>query len=190
MRHTLNLRTSFQPTDPRFTDHTLSEAIREAPPRSIIVLEDIDALFTRDREAASQKLPITFSGLLNALDGIGNPDGQIFVLTTNFRDKLDAALIRNGRVDLHVEFSHATSEQMETIFQQFYPSETVERAVAFRKKVQEALGEKKTNMAALQHFFIRVMRKSASEAIDSVDLLVEDHNEKRSASQEQSDLYM
>merc|ERR1712230_150182 len=108
-----------QPTDPRFTDHTLSEAIREAPPRSI-----------------------------NALDGIGNPDGQIFVLTTNFRDKLDAALIRNGRVDLHVEFAHATSEQMESIFLQFYPGESSERAVAFRKKVQQELGEKKTNMAA------------------------------------------
>ena len=67
-----------QPTDPRFTDHMLSEAIREAPPSSIIVLEDIDALFNRDREASS-KMPLTFSGLLNALDGIGNPDGQIFV---------------------------------------------------------------------------------------------------------------
>jgi chaperone BCS1 len=75
---------------------------------------------------------MTFSGLLNALDGIGNPDGQIFVLTTNFRDNLDSALIRNGRVDLHIEFTHATPEQMETIFSQFYPAESRDLALKFR----------------------------------------------------------
>jgi len=115
-----------QPTDHRFTDHTLSEAIRQAPANSILVLEDVDALFGRDREASSGKAPLTFSGLLNALDGIGNPDGQIFVLTTNHRERLDPALIRNGRVDMHVEFSHANSEQIEMIFQQFYPKEPPE----------------------------------------------------------------
>lgn len=33
--------------------------------------------------------------------------------------------------------------------------------------VQKVLGEKKTNMAALQHFFIRMMRKKASGAAPS-----------------------
>ena len=93
-----------QPTDPRFTDDALAEAIKEAPSRSIIVLEDVDALFDKNREAKNAKMTISFSGLLNALDGIGNPDGQIFVVTTNFRDNLDPALIRNGRVDMHLEF--------------------------------------------------------------------------------------
>ena len=78
-----------QPTDPRFTDDTLADAIKEAPRRSIIVLEDVDALFHKNREAKNAKMTISFSGLLNALDGIGNPDGQIFVLTTNFRENLD-----------------------------------------------------------------------------------------------------
>merc|ERR1719478_1026142 len=85
-----------QPTDPRFTDDDLAEAIREAPAKSIIVLEDVDALFDKNREAKTTKMTISFSGLLNALDGIGNPDGQIFVLTTNFREHLDAALFATG----------------------------------------------------------------------------------------------
>lgn len=38
--------------------------------------------------------------------------GQIFVLTTNHRDRLNPALIRNGRADLHIEFSHATDHQI------------------------------------------------------------------------------
>ena len=70
-----------QPTHPKMTDDSLSEAIKEAPSRSIIVLEDVDALF-EGRESKNSKTNVSFSGLLNALDGIGNPDGQIFVLTT------------------------------------------------------------------------------------------------------------
>ena len=38
--------------------------------------------------------------------------GQIFVLTTNHRDRLNPALIRNGRADVHVEFSHASDAQI------------------------------------------------------------------------------
>jgi hypothetical protein len=55
----------------------------------------------------------------------------------------------------------------------------------------QALGEKKVNMAALQHFFIRMMRKSATEAIDNVKLIVEDFNEKAVASHTRGgDLYL
>jgi chaperone BCS1 len=165
--------------------------VRGAPPNSILVLEDVDALFGKDREANAGKMSLTFSGLLNALDGIGVPDGQIFVLTTNYRHKLDSALIRNGRVDMHVEFSNATPEQMEMIFRQFYPSEGAEVAVQFRKAILAVLGDKKVNMATLQHFFIRMMRKSAGEAIASVSSIVDDLNEKRVEGQGCSDnLYL
>lgn len=164
-----------QPTHPKMTDDSLAEAIKEAPSRSIIVLEDVDALF--EGRENKNKTNVSFSGLLNALDGIGNPDGQIFVLTTNFRENLDSALIRNGRVDMHVEFKHATPEQMEKIFLQFYPADQ-NLAGAFSKAVQEALGDRPVNMAALQHFFIRQMRKSASQAIAEVPCIVDDLNEK------------
>jgi mitochondrial chaperone BCS1 len=168
-----------QPTDPRFTDDSLAEAIKDAPSRSIIVLEDVDALFDKNREAKNSKMTISFSGLLNALDGIGNPDGQIFVLTTNFRENLDSALIRNGRVDMHLEFSYATTEQMEKLFCQFYPSPTdLPLAATFRESVHKVLGGKPVNMAAMQHFFTRNMRKSAHEAIAGVQSIVDDLNEK------------
>jgi chaperone BCS1 len=166
-----------QPTDPRFTDDALADAIKEAPSRSIIVLEDVDALFDKNRETKNAKMSISFSGLLNALDGIGNPDGQIFVLTTNFRENLDQALIRNGRVDLHVEFCHATGEQMEQLFRQFYPADAP-LAVTFRDAVQTALGDKPINMAALQHFFIGHMRQTAQEAVADVHCILADLNEK------------
>jgi len=53
---------------------------------------------------------------------LANPDGQIFVLTTNHIDKLDPALLRSGRVDLKIEFPLAAAKQMKAMFRSFYPT--------------------------------------------------------------------
>merc|ERR1712023_417613 len=96
-------------------------AIEEAPSRSIIVLEDVDALFNgRARRYGTGNM--TFSGLLNALDGVGSGAGRLFVLTTNHREKLDPALIRSGRVDSHVCFEHVVDEQLEGLSASFIRS--------------------------------------------------------------------
>lgn len=50
---------------------------------------------TKD-ESSSQPL-VSFSTLLNTLDGVGAPEGRILVMTTNFHDRLDPALIRPVR---------------------------------------------------------------------------------------------
>ncbi|ETV97545.1 hypothetical protein H310_09459 [Aphanomyces invadans] len=42
---------------------------------------------------------LTFSGLVHALDGLEFQDGRILVMTTNFRNHVDDALNRNGRID-------------------------------------------------------------------------------------------
>eukprot|EP00286_Rhodomonas_abbreviata_P019652 CAMPEP_0181307512 /NCGR_PEP_ID=MMETSP1101-20121128/10924_1 /TAXON_ID=46948 /ORGANISM="Rhodomonas abbreviata, Strain Caron Lab Isolate" /LENGTH=457 /DNA_ID=CAMNT_0023413743 /DNA_START=44 /DNA_END=1414 /DNA_ORIENTATION=- len=182
-----------QPTDPRFTDDKLADAIKEAPSRSIIVLEDVDALFNQDRSSNNSKLLITFSGLLNALDGISNPAGQIFILTTNFREQLDAALMRNGRVDLHIQFTDAQPEQMEKLFSQFYPQAAPALAQQFRAALIAALagaGEKKSvSMAALQHYFICNRRTPAEEAAGGVKAIMEEmeEREKQEASKQKQE---
>ena len=68
----------------------------------IVVIEDIDALFGKDRASKNAKSPLSFSGLLNALDGFGAASGQIYILTTNLREQLDSALIHKGSVDFQV----------------------------------------------------------------------------------------
>lgn len=55
---------------------------------------------------------ITFSGLLNALDGVRSQDGRILFMTTNHKEKLDAALLRPGRADVHVKLNYASGVQM------------------------------------------------------------------------------
>ena len=42
---------------------------------------------------------VTFSGLLNAIDGATSTEGRVIFMTTNYPERLDPALIRPGRVD-------------------------------------------------------------------------------------------
>eukprot|EP01039_Chlorochromonas_danica_P007371 gene7371-8154_t len=163
------------PTHPKMTDDSLREAINQIPDDTIVVFEDIDALFSADRENRVSGSALTFSGLLNALDGISNPNGQVFVLTTNLRDHLDSALIRNGRVDMHIEFTYALPEQMELMWTNFYP-EAGHLAGAFSAAVTSCLEKEKIQVttAALQHYFVTQMDATAEEALSHVSELVRD----------------
>jgi len=109
------------PTHPELDDDSLKSAIEKVPENAVVILEDVDALFGKGREKKIQNSPLTFSGLLNALDGVGNHSGVIFILTTNFKDQLDSALIRDGRVDVRLKFDYCTPEQIEKIFESYYP---------------------------------------------------------------------
>jgi mitochondrial chaperone BCS1 len=163
------------PTHPEMTDDSLRAAINRLPDNSIVVFEDIDSLFTKDRANKVKSSSLTFSGLLNALDGIGSSTGQIIILTTNLREHLDAALLRNGRVDLHVEFTYATKEQLEVFWKNFYP-ESVELSNSFATLVTELLAKHELHVttATLQHYFVSQMDKTAEEALLNIDMIIEE----------------
>ncbi|KAF3671000.1 hypothetical protein T459_24730 [Capsicum annuum] len=81
--------------------------------RSILVIEDIDcSINIENREKVEEKENkhnrVTLSGILNFLDGIWSCCGEerIIVVTTNHIDKLDAALLRPGRMDMHIHMSY------------------------------------------------------------------------------------
>ncbi len=84
-------------------DAALQRLFRDIGDNSILVLEDIDCAFKKGRKSNAD---ISFSGLLNCLDGIFYKEGLITIMTTNHIDKLDNALIRTGRIDyqLHIEY--------------------------------------------------------------------------------------
>lgn len=63
---------------------------------------------------------ITLSDILNILDGVLETPGRIMILTSNFPDKLDKALMRPGRVDLIVEFKLCDAEHLKQMFTHFY----------------------------------------------------------------------
>lgn len=90
------------------TDNSLASHLRDAPENSLILLEDVDAIFTNRSDPSvssstnGKSEGVTFSGLLNALDGVAAQEGRIFFMTTNHIEKLDPALIRPGRCDVKV----------------------------------------------------------------------------------------
>lgn len=101
----------------RIDDDGLNRALNDAPAHSIILLEDIDGIFV-EREAVNvqEGRRVTFSGLLNALDGVRSQEGRILFMTTNHREKLDPALLRPGRCDVQVELKNASYKQMKGMY--------------------------------------------------------------------------
>merc|ERR1740123_2752851 len=85
----------------------------------MMVLEDVDAIF-HGRTPVSQHCPLSFTGLLNGLDGIGNAVGKVFFMTTNHKEVLDPALVRSGRVDKEFFFGYSDNDQIEQMFHWYY----------------------------------------------------------------------
>ena len=102
-------------------DSSLTTLLGRIPARSILLLEDIDAAFTRStsrdsdstgtpdssksigpenkKEDSETKAPadtntLTLSGLLNALDGMQASESRVLFCTTNHLERLDPALSR------------------------------------------------------------------------------------------------
>ena len=105
---------------------------------------------------------VTFSGLLNAIDGVGDSDkGTLFIFTTNHCERIDPALCRKGRVDLKVHFGCCTHEQLCGMFLRFYPDE-LECAKKFASSVTRQGGA--FPAADIQHHFIIHRTSTALEA--------------------------
>lgn len=115
-------------------DGDLPSLFSEVREGSILLLEDVDCVESTSKRSegkSGEKSNVTLSGLLNVLDGLQAPSGVLYFLTTNHRDKLDPALIRPGRVDVQVEFGHATPEQAKRLYKVFCPEADETEAVAF-----------------------------------------------------------
>ena len=113
------------------TDNELEDAFYGVPASGILVLEDIDAAQKkRERkkkkgkkknDEADESPGASLSALLNCLDGLQTPDGLIVVMTTNFPDRLDAALLRPGRADMHVRFGPLDADLTREMFGVLFP---------------------------------------------------------------------
>jgi ATP-dependent 26S proteasome regulatory subunit len=158
-------------------DMTLNKMMSSVPSKSIIVFEDIDCqsdiTHKRDQDivkVVSKKSnddknmslftldKLTLSSLLGCLDGYILSDEQIIIMTTNYPEKLDKALIRPGRMDVHLAFYNCTNYQIQEMFE-----------VVTNSKVQLNLNgvkEKTISPCKASNFFVQY--KDAS--IDTVQV--------------------
>jgi chaperone BCS1 len=88
----------------------------ESRRHTILVIEDMDCIFKERKSNDEVRNSVTFSGILNGLDGITTSEHQIVIMTTNHIEHLDPALIRPGRVDYIMKFEHAVKEQIIEMF--------------------------------------------------------------------------
>uniref|UniRef100_A0A8C9LHR8 Mitochondrial chaperone BCS1 n=1 Tax=Piliocolobus tephrosceles TaxID=591936 RepID=A0A8C9LHR8_9PRIM len=160
------------------TDDRFIHLLATIPPRTILILEDIDFIFVHNNTNNENKnkhsntsstnsltssistystltnnniktLGVSYSGLLNALDGIVATEERIIFMTTNNIDKLPSTLIRPGRVDLKVLIPYANVYQYNKMFLRFFPNEEKlanEFATIFK--------DFNLSMAEIQSFFL------------------------------------
>ncbi|KAG8861432.1 hypothetical protein FRB96_002881 [Tulasnella sp. 330] len=187
-------------------DTTLSNLMGRVPSRCIVLLEDLDAAFTRgvSRDATSTGVPskvataptkkdataegdtnsLSLSGLLNSLDGVAASEGRILFATTNHIERLDPALSRPGRMDVWIDFKHASKWQAEGIFLNFFPCRKAsDPQAAAQEEVQNSdpktkvpMGtRKRSSMHAvplIEEEELKVLAKEFAEAIPENELSV------------------
>ncbi|KAL1891808.1 Complex III assembly protein translocase and chaperone [Ceratocystis pirilliformis] len=163
------------------TNDKLAYLMTKMPPRSLLLLEDADVAFANRMATDSDGYSgttVTFSGLLNALDGLAAKDERIAFLTTNFIQHLDDALIRPGRVDQMAYIGNATQYQAKTIWERFYGDVDTDGTgkERFLSKL-ESLDlfskdtTRQTSMAAIQGLFL-LHKDNFEGVIEAADSLV------------------
>jgi DNA polymerase III delta prime subunit len=144
----LNMGVALLSFTSKMEDSDFMRALRRLPDDTILVIEDIDALFESRKKNDENKNNITFSALLNTLDGIAHSHGQVIIMTTNYPLVLDNALKRPGRVDNSYEFGYSNKNQIKKMYETFIPNQD-EHFNEFYKKIKH----RKLTTAILQKFF-------------------------------------
>ncbi|KAK4547789.1 hypothetical protein LTR36_000747 [Oleoguttula mirabilis] len=156
-------------------DDLLNLLLLNVPARTIVLLEDADAAFTNRRQRDADGYSganVTYSGLLNALDGVASAEERIIFMTTNHIDRLDDALIRPGRVDMTMHLGNATEWQMAQLWDRFYAEQDADGdgKRRFLERATKAGLVGNVSTAALQGIFL-YNKGDVEGAIEMVDQL-------------------
>ena len=113
------------PISRQLDDSKLIHAINNVKKNNckIIIMEDIDCLFSDRKANDTLKNSLTLSGLLNSLDGLCRNEGIIVFLTTNDLDVIDAAMLRSMRLDYRIEYKYADEYQTKECYKYFRPND-------------------------------------------------------------------
>jgi len=140
-------------------DLSFVRAIGSVPKNTVLLLEDIDCLLGDRQDKGTQ---ITFSALLNALDGVQSKNGLIVFITTNYFVRLDPAFCRPGRIDYVLEFQYTGKSQIYQMLEKFFPSQQED----FDRFYEEIRNVRMTTCVLQKYLFERYPDKSILWKID------------------------
>lgn len=123
----------------------------------IVLIEDIDMYFPKqvdridneqdnpdpNKEAEERTNKINQNAIFQLLDGVYSTDDTIYIATTNYKDKLDSALIRCGRFDIQERLSNLTEDGAKKKVQLLGYDASVLRELNIEYPVQPALLQSK-----------------------------------------------
>jgi predicted AAA+ superfamily ATPase len=149
---------------------TIQGSFRNLDPKTVLLLEDIDCLF--EKRASVETPSFTFSNLLNILDGVLFKHGLIVFITTNHPEKLDPALLRQGRTDLIVELNYPSRTEIEKLFRDMLGAKhyaTAEATTDAFKTFYAAIKDKQLPMSGIVNFLFRYRDKHMDNLKELLD---------------------
>ena len=136
----------------------LTNAINNDNMKAIIFIDEIDAIFkSRDDNDTTDDQKARVTKLLSFLDGVNSPNNCIFLATTNYYNKLDAAVKRKGRFDKIIELGDINKETAMKMCKSFGLS------IESSKKIVDSYKKNEINPADLQDKILNVIRKELAD---------------------------
>lgn len=191
------------------TNSELRKLLMKTSSKSIIVIEDIDCsinLTNRKNNSTHSFSPpgagagagsnedggntITLSGLLNFTDGLWSCCGteRIFVFTTNHIEKLDPALLRSGRMDMHIHMSYCSFAALKILLKNYlgYDDDDVERQ--FLEQLEQVIEKAEMTPADISEVLIKNRRnknKAVWELLEALRTRAERNDAVKSSSDDE-----
>jgi hypothetical protein len=159
--HCMNIATVIFDED--MDDKTFKKCLKKVPKNTLVCIEDVDCIFEDRKAMDSHKNRVSFSGILNAIDGVDRLDELIVIITTNFINKLDDALKR--RVDYFIQFKYCNKEQIVGMFNRFYP----DHGDLSEKFWEECKGSKITPNVLQKYFTKNLMKPNLEDVKEFVN---------------------
>ena len=151
------------------TDTTLTQAISWVRRNNIVVLEDVDSIIHAAGQRLLENSKLSFSTLLNILDGHIRKENTIVIMTTNFKDKIAGVLSRPGRIDYSIEFKKMQKPEIKKMVRNFY------------NKIDESIVTEISNLicsvkpipsaASMQKFLFSILIKNTDQSLITKEII-------------------
>jgi hypothetical protein len=103
----------------------------------------------QDQKKKRNRDKVTFSDILNILDGTLEIPGRMICFTTNHLEIIDDALIRPGRIDMIIEFILADVSDIKKMFEKFYDLDM--NSVLFKDIKERTVSHAQINQIMFKH---------------------------------------
>jgi len=145
-------------------------AAREYAP-SIIFIDELDSIPSREHVIGS-----VVNDLLTNIDGFNTHEEPIFIIAaTNMKDRIDDALLRSGRIDIHVEVAALDRKAREYFIQKMLDKPMFENNIDILKIIKYTSSLNGSDLQKIERESILFMFRSGVSSVTQ-EILIEQIN--------------